>query len=220
MSTVDEEITEELTEEQKAHIAVLRRKFFRAVSVFSIFGTIIFLIIMRFTVYNYKNANDYAEYVNHKDKFMRFNAAKALGSYKNDPNATKILIQMLDDPAREVRWHSAASLSKLKDPLSVPKLIQTLNKETDNSAKSIYVYTLGQIRDKNAIEPLKETLNKHLKLKTHEANIVKFSLIQALASFDDKEVNSYLSEIKNNNETSNEVKQVIDKMLASKGQSK
>jgi hypothetical protein len=211
--------TEELTEEQKAHIAVLRRKFFRFVSIFSVFGTIILLIILRFTVYNHKTSSDYEQYVNDKDKFMRFNAAKALGNFKNDPRAVRLLIQMLDDNAREVRWHAAASLSKIKDPFSTPKLIKALEKETDVSAKSIDIYTLGQLKDKRALPLLESLLNSPYKNMTpNEIRAVKLSTIQALAYFDSAETIKFLKDFEKNPGTSAELKEFSIKMRINKGQ--
>lgn len=208
---------EELTEEQKAHIAVLRSKFFRAVSVISIVGVIIFMVVMRFTVYNFKSVKDYESYITHKDKFMRFNAAKALGNFKDDPEAVKVLIQMLDDPAREVRWHVAASLSKLKDHKAVPKLLKVLEKEKDIQAMSIYIYTLGQIKDDSCIDTLKDLFEKYSKTSTSEHKIVKYSVIQALSSIDSKKSNELLLSWKSLKETDLETKNVIDKMIQTKG---
>lgn len=215
MSEVKEE---ELTEEQKAHIAVLRRKFFRAVSILSVIGTVILLIVLRFTVYNYKSVNDYASYIDHKDKFMRFNAAKGLGNFQNDPKATELLIKMLGDEAREVRWHAAASLSKIKDPRAVSSLIQALNSEKDISAKSIYIYTLGQIKDKRAIPVLQLQLAQNDKnIQENDKKIIQLSTIQALASFDNNETDNILKEFEKNSKTSSELKGFSIKMRASKG---
>lgn len=215
MSEIKEE---ELTEEQKAHIAVLRRKFFRAVSIFSVIGTVILLIVLRFTVYNYKSVDDYAIYVDHKDKFMRFNAAKGLGNFNKDPKATELLVKMLGDKAREVRWHAAASLSKIKDPKSVSSLIQALNNEKDISAKSIYIYTLGQIKDKRAIPVLENHLNlKNKNVQESEKKIIQFSTIQALASYDNPEAENILKEFEKNKDIPAELKGFSIKMRASKG---
>ncbi len=212
------ELEEELTEEQKAHIAVLRRKFFRGVTVFSIFFTLILLIILRFTVYNHKTVADYEQYVSHKDKFMRFNAAKALGSFDNDPAATRVLIKMLDDEAREVRWHAAASLSKLKDPAAVDKLIKILEKEDDPSAKSIYIYTLGQIRDDKAIPVLDNLLNSSQKNMTVNDNkVLKLSIIQALASYNNQKTTEILKSFEKKTGITSELKEFSLKMRALKG---
>lgn len=207
---------EEITEEQKAHIAVLRRKFFTFVSVLSVIGTIILLIVLRFTVYNYKSVDDYAIYVDHKDKFMRFNAAKGLGEFKNDPKATDVLIKMLGDEAREVRWHAAASLSKIKDPKSVSSLIGAISREKDISARSIYIYTLGQIKDKKALTILKSELNNNLS-NSDEKKVIQFSAIQALASYDNQESQNILKEFEENQNTPRELKEFSIKMRVSKG---
>lgn len=213
----DSQDQEELTEEQKAHIAVLRRKFFRFVSIVSVFGTVILLIVLRFTVYNYKSVDDYAVYIDHKDKFMRFNAAKGLGNFKDDPKATEILMKMLGDEAREVRWHAAASLSKLKDPRAVSSLIQALTKEKDPSAKSIYIYTLGQIKDSRALPALISELNQNQKSNTNEEKVLQFSVVQALATFDNQETQNILKEFEKNQNTSKELKEFSIKMRESKG---
>lgn len=216
MSEVKEE--EELTEEQKAHITVLRRKFFRAVSILSVIGTIILLIVLRFTVYNFNSVDDYATYIDHKDKFMRFNAAKGLGKFKDDPRATDILIKMLGDQSKEVRWHAAASLSKIKDPRSVSSLIQALNSETDVSAKSIDIYTLGQIKDKRAITVLENYLNpKNSKADKVEQKTLQFSAIQALASYDNPDTEKFLKEFEENKNTTSDLKEFSIKMRTSKG---
>ncbi len=213
MSDVEQE---ELTEEQKAHIAVLRRKFFSFVSIFSVIGTIILLIVLRFTVYNYNSVDDYAIYIDHKDKFMRFNAAKGLGNFKGNPKATELLIKMLSDPAREVRWHAAASLSKLKDPRSVSSLIHSIYSEKDISAKSIYIYTLGQIKDNKALPVLKSSLNQTLG-KPEEKKVIQFSVIQALASYDNNQANQILKDFEENQNTPRELKEFSIKMRVSKG---
>lgn len=202
---------EELTEEQKAHIAELRRKFFRFVSVFSIFFTIILLIILRFTVYNYKEAKDYQEYINHKDKFMRFNAAKALGKFKDDPNSLIILHTMLKDNEREVRWHSAASLSKIKSKLSSEHLINAYNKEKDLSAKSIYLYALGQIGDDKNIPFLENILNNN-----KENPSIRVASIQSLASYDKEETNNILKNFENKIQDK-ELKKISIDMRLNKG---
>lgn len=215
MSEVKEE---ELTEEQKAHITVLRRKFFRAVSILSVIGTIILLIVLRFTVYNFNSVDDYATYIDHKDKFMRFNAAKGLAKFKDDPRAAEILIKMLGDQAKEVRWHAAASLSKIKDPRTVSSLIQALTNEKDVSAKSIYIYTLGQIKDQRAIPILENNLNpKDNKVDKNEAKTLQFSSIQALASLDTPETIQMLKDFEKNTNTSPDLKEFSIKMRASKG---
>jgi HEAT repeat protein len=209
--------TEELTEEQKAHIAVLRSKFFRAVSIISIVGVIIFMVIMRFTVYNFKSVKDYESYITHKDKFMRFNAAKALGNFEHNPEATKALLQLLDDPAREVRWHAAASLSKLKDPNAVSKLLEVLQKEKDIQAMSIYIYTLGQIKDDSSIDILKNLFDKYSKASISEHKIIKYSIIQALASINSDKSNGVLLTWNKSKNTDEETKKVIAKMIETKG---
>lgn len=214
----DTQLEEELTEEQKAHIAVLRRKFFRFVSILSVFGTVILLIVLRFTTFNYKNVDDYAQYVDHKDKFMRFNAAKALGNFKGDPKATKILITMLGDPAREVRWHAAASLSKLKDPKSVTSLIQAMNNEKDASARSIDIYALGQIGDSRAIKPMEELLYKKDKNSDEkDIRITQLSVIQALASYKQTQTDQILKDFESDKNTPPELKDASIKMRTSKG---
>lgn len=212
-----EQKEEELTEEQKAHIAVLRRKFFRAVSILSVIGTVILLIVLRFTVYNYKSVDDYAVYIDHKDKFMRFNAAKGLGGFKDDPRAAEYLMKMLGDEAREVRWHAAASLSKIKDKRAVTSLIQALKNEKDTSAKSIYIYTLGQIKDKKAVPILTELLKSDDKSDPNEKKVIQFSVIQALASYGDSETENILKEFEKNKNTSSDLKEFSIKMRASKG---
>ncbi len=211
-------VEEELTEEQKAHIAVLRRKFFRGVSIFSVFGTIILLIVLRFTSFNYKNVEDYDQYVDHKDKFMRFNAAKALGNFKNNPKATTTLVKMLGDEAKEVRWHAAASLSKLRDPISVSSLIQAVNSEKDISAKSIDIYALGQIADDRSVELLKNLFyNPDKKLNVDDNKVMVFSVIQAIASYNKDTTNKILTDFEKSKDTSNELKQFSIKMRAAKG---
>ncbi len=215
------ETEEELTEEQKAHIAVLRRQFFRKVSIFSVFGTIALLIILRFTVYNHKTAGDYEQYVTYKDKFMRFNAAKALGDYKNDPKAVTLLLQLLNDEAREVRWHAAASLSKIKAPQATPKLIKALENEKDTSAKSIYIYALGQIKDPRAFYPLEQLLNtsdSYKNMSANEVRAIKLSTIQAMASFNNVQSIEVLKKFEKNPNISPELKEFSIKMRTNKGQ--
>jgi HEAT repeat protein len=202
---------EELTEEQKAHISELRRKFFRFVSIFSVFFTIFLLIVLRFTLYNYKEAKDYQEYINHKDKFMRFNAAKALGKFTNDPNSLLILHKMLKDTEREVRWHAAASLSKIKSKLSSEHLINAYNRENDISAKSIYLYALGQIKDERNISFLKNILNND-----KENSILRVSAIQSLASYDKEETNNILKSFEKNT-NNQDLKRISIEMRLSKG---
>lgn len=213
--------SEELTEEQKAHIAVLRRQFFRRVAVFSVFGTIALLIILRFTVYNHKTVADYEQYVNDKDKFMRFNAAKALGDFKNDPKAVTLLLQMLNDPAREVRWHAAASLSKLKDPKSTPKLLKALEIEKDTSAKSIEIYALGQLKDPRAFSPLTQLLNSpdpDKNMTANEVRAIKLSTIQALASINNSDAIKVLKDFEKKQNTNSELKEFSIRMRSNKGQ--
>lgn len=211
------QVTEELTEEQKAHIAVLRSKFFRAVSIISIVGVIIFMVIMRFTVYNFKSVKDYESYITHKDKFMRFNAAKALGNFENNPEAINALLKLLDDPAREVRWHAAASLSKLKDKKATNKLIKVLEKEKDIQAMSIYIYTLGQIKDESCIDTLQNIFEKYSKVSISEHKIIKYSIIQALASINSDKSNKVLLDWNKSKNTDEETKKVIEKMIETKG---
>ncbi|GIW21295.1 MAG: hypothetical protein KatS3mg068_0302 [Candidatus Sericytochromatia bacterium] len=202
---------EELTEEQKIHIAQLRRKFFRFVSIFSVFFTIVLLIVLRFTVYNYKSAQDYKKYINHKDKFMRFNAAKALGKFKDDPESLIILHTMLRDSEKEVRWHAAASLSKIKSKLSSQHLLNAYNKEEDLSAKSIYIYALGQIKDEKNIIFLEKILNDE-----KENPLLRASSIQALASYDSNITNSILKSFEN--KTKNiDLKRISIEMRLNKG---
>lgn len=175
------------------------------------------MIVMRFTVYNFKSVKDYESYITHKDKFMRFNAAKALGNFENNPEATNALLKLLDDPAREVRWHASASLSKLKDNNAVPKLIKVLEKEKDIQAMSIYIYTLGQIKDDSCIDTLKNIFAKYSKASISEHKIVKYSIIQALASIDSKKSNSLLLDWGKSKNNDDETKKVIAKMLETKG---
>jgi HEAT repeat protein len=217
-STETEE--EELTEEQKAHIAVLRSQFFRKVSYFSVFGTIILLIILRFTVYNYKTVADYEEYVDHKDKFIRFNTAKALGDFKDDPRAVRLLTQMLKDDAREVRWHAAASLSKIKNANSTPGLIKALELEKDTSAKSIDIYALGQIKDQKAVPVLEQLLNTagSKEMSANEDRAIKLSTIQALAYFGSDATIKILKDFEKNASTSAELKEFSIKMRTNKGE--
>jgi len=202
---------EELTEEQKIHIAELRRKFFRFVSIFSVFFTIILLVILRFTVYNYKSPKDYQEYINHKDKFMRFNAAKALGKFTNDNEALTILHTMLKDSEREVRWHAAASLSKIKNKLSSEHLLNAYKKENDLSAKSIYIYALGQIKDDKNISFLENILNNE-----NENPNIKASSIQALASYNNNKANNILKSFENKTKDK-ELKKISIEMRLNKG---
>ena len=217
----DTELEEELTEEQKAHIAVLRRKFFRAVSILSVFGTVILLIVLRFTTYNFKSVDDYAQYVDHKDKFMRFNAAKALGTFKNDPKATTVLIKLLGDQAREVRWHAAASLSKLKDPKSVPSLIQAAKNEKDASARSIDIYALGQLADDRAIDELENILTEpDKKSDPKDLRITQLSVIQALASYKKDKTDNILKTFEQSKSTEKDLKDFSEKMRQSKGDTK
>lgn len=218
------EYTAQLTPEQREHVAVLRRKFFRAVSVFSIVGVIVFMVVMRFTMYNYSSVEDYEQYITHKDKFMRFNAAKALGQFKGNPKAVVLLTQLLNDPAREVKWHAAASLSKLKDPKAIPALSRLVHKEKDVSAKSIIIYALGQIQNEDAIDPLYEELTNSLKQKNLEKikdeRVIQFSIVQALAYIDKEKSKTVLLELKNRTDIDKELRDFTQQMISSKGQVK
>lgn len=216
------EYTAQLTPEQREHVAVLRSKFFRAVSVFSIVGVIVFMLVMRFTMYNYSTVEDYEQYITHKDKFMRFNAAKALGQFKGNSKAVVLLCQLLNDPAREVKWHAAASLAKLKDPKAIPALVMLSHKEKDVSARSIIIYALGQIQNEAAIDPLYEELETSLKIKTPEKikdeRITQFSIVQALASIDKEKSKKLLTNLENRTDIDKELKDYTHQMILSKGQ--
>jgi len=209
--------TASLTPEQQAHVAQLRSKFFRWVSIISVIGTILLLIILRFTVYNYKNVEDYEQYVTHKDSFMRFNAAKALGQFENNPKAIVLLSQMLNDSSVQVKWHAGLSLAKLKNPKSIQPLLRFIEKEKDISSKSIGIYALGQTKSETILDPLKKEFEKSLLIKDvkkiKDERINQFSIIQSFAYVNTKKSNDFLEEVKNRNGLDKELKDFTSKML-------
>ncbi|MFN8674213.1 MAG: HEAT repeat domain-containing protein [Candidatus Sericytochromatia bacterium] len=213
--------TASLTPEQQEHVAQLRRKFFRWVSIISVIGTILFMFVLRYTVYNYKSPDDYAQYITHKDKFMRFNAAKALGQFENDNKAVILLTQMLNDTSKEVKWHACASLARLRSNKAIPALKHFVEREKDVSAKSVGIYALGQIKDNNITPFLLEEFEKSIIKKDEKTikdeRIIQFSIIQSLAFINSSESIKGLEEIKNRENIDKEAKDFISNMIKSHG---
>lgn len=98
------------------------------------------------------NALDYK-----KDRFIRINAARALGE-KKDPKAVEPLIAALQDSDEDVRSKSAWALGKIGDARAVDPLISRLTDYSYNVRVSA-IYALGEIGDAKAVDPLISRLN-------------------------------------------------------------
>lgn len=125
-----------------------------------------------------------------KDKFIRINAAKALGG-KKDPKAVEPLIGALKDSDKEVRISVIGALKDIKgarsiealigafkdadkdirssatwalinknDTESVEPLIAALKDKPDSEACDSAIFVLGAIKDARAVEPLVAALNR------------------------------------------------------------
>lgn len=91
-----------------------------------------------------------------EDKFMRGNAAEALGKI-GDGSAVEPLITALGDEYAPMRWYAAEALGRIGDERAVEPLIIALGDE-HKVVRSWTATALGKISDGRAVEPLITTL--------------------------------------------------------------
>jgi len=98
--------------------------------------------------------------LNDEDKFVRKEAAKALGniSESRSERAFESLINALDNEDSEVRRLAADSLEFFNSEEAVPQLINALKSE-DAIVRRSAAKSLGQIGSKKALKPLIDVLN-------------------------------------------------------------
>ena len=91
----------------------------------------------------------------------RWTAAMELGHTK-DARAVPHLIELLHDPAWEVREHTVNALGEIGHPSAVPHLIALLQEDLFTSVRFHAASALGKIKDPSAIPALVDTLRDPL----------------------------------------------------------
>ena len=82
-----------------------------------------------------------------KEPPVRIQLAAILWRAKENPEATKLLIVLLDDKEENVRFAAANTLKVLKDPTSITKLQETASKDKSDRVRSAAKAAISAIND-------------------------------------------------------------------------
>jgi HEAT repeat protein len=105
-----------------------------------------------------KDVEGLVEALRHGNRFVRENAANALGDI-SDVAAVDPLIKALEHGNEYVRENAAEALGKIGDIRAVDPLIQALLTDSHKDVRWFAAIALGKIGDIRAVEPLRWALN-------------------------------------------------------------
>ena len=106
-----------------------------------------------------------------QDKDVRRKAIEAIGLL-GDKNALSSLIPILNDVDYEIRLDAIKALANIKDPSTIPALIDQIEKESQADVQTTLVETLVSLNARESmpsIEPLLQTKNAILHFKVAQA---------------------------------------------------